>query len=397
LVRHQPWVHEWLDDLEREVGNVRAALDWLLTHRHDELALRLSGGLIDFWYARGYVVEGQTWLARALAASPESRTAARARALYAASVLAAQRDDLTYAWAQAAESTTLYRTLDNELALAESLDLCGSLMLSMGNLRRAQLYCDEALERGQRLDDKISMAVSTLNLGRIAAGRGDLEMAQSLLEESLAGHRAANGWMGVAVAQLFLGRVIHDRQNLAQAIATLQASLTTFWSVGNRETIARCLEYLACIVADFRHPETAVHFIAAASVLREQIGHPIDQEDRPPYERAMATMHRDLDDAAFQLAWQEGIGTPIEDIVSSALAWNPTETPRQEASTRQLLSPREVEVLRFLVEGHSNREIAADLYISERTVDNHVLHILTKLDVPSRTAAATYAVRNGLV
>ncbi len=196
---------------------------------------------------------------------------------------------------------------------------------------------------------------------------------------------------------MFLGSVIHERRNLAQAIVTLQASLTTFWSVGSRETIARCLEYLACVVADLRQPETAIHFFAAASVLRDQLGHPIDKEDRPHYERAMAVIHRDLDDAAFQLAWQEGIGTPIEEIVSDALALNATETPRQKASPSDLLSPREFEVLRFLVEGHSNREIAADLYISERTVDNHVLHILTKLDVPSRTAAATYAVRNGLV
>jgi predicted ATPase/DNA-binding CsgD family transcriptional regulator len=394
---HQPWVQEWLDDLEREVGNVQEALDWMLTHHHHELALRLSGGLIEFWDARGYVAEGQKWLARALAASTESRTAARARALYAASALAAHRDDLALAWAQAAESTALYRTLDNERALAESLDQCGSLMLSMGNLHQAQLYCKEALDRGRRLDDRICMAVSTLNLGRIAEGRGDLELAQSLLEESLAGHRETNGWLGVAVAQLFLGRVIHDRRNLVQAIATLQAALTKFWSDGAREPIARCLEYLACVVADLRQPETAIHFFAAASVFRDQLGHPIDKEDRPHYERAMATIHRDLDDAAFQLAWQEGLGAPIEEIVSDALALNANETPRQKASTLDLLSPREYEVLRFVVEGHSNKEIAADLCISERTVDNHVLHILTKLNVPSRTAAATYAIRNGLV
>src|SRR4051812_30785126 len=92
---------------------------------------------------------------RALAASPESRTVARARALYAASVLAAQRDDLALAWTLAVESMALYRTLNNELALAESLDLCGSLMLTMGNLDQAQPYCEEALDRGRNLDDRI--------------------------------------------------------------------------------------------------------------------------------------------------------------------------------------------------------------------------------------------------
>ncbi len=94
---HQPWVNEWLDDLETELGNLRGALDWVLTRHHDELALRLSGGLLDLWYWRGYLAEGQTWLARALTTSTEPRTAARARALYAAGVLAAQRDDLVLA------------------------------------------------------------------------------------------------------------------------------------------------------------------------------------------------------------------------------------------------------------------------------------------------------------
>jgi DNA-binding NarL/FixJ family response regulator len=111
----------------------------------------------------------------------------------------------------------------------------------------------------------------------------------------------------------------------------------------------------------------------------------------------MAAIHRDLEESAFQLALQQGLDTPIKDIVGDALALNPTKTPRQQVSPPDLLSPREIEVLRFVVEGHSNKEIAADLSISERTVDNHVLHILTKLDVSSRTAAATFAIRYGLV
>ena len=64
---------------------------------------------------------------------------------------------------------------------------------------------------------------------------------------------------------------------------------------------------------------------------------------------------------------------------------------------QQRLSPRESEVLRLVAAGYSNRAIAGRLSISERTVERHVLHVLTKLDVGSRTAAATQAVRLGLV
>jgi DNA-binding NarL/FixJ family response regulator len=67
-----------------------------------------------------------------------------------------------------------------------------------------------------------------------------------------------------------------------------------------------------------------------------------------------------------------------------------------DADSRHGLTPREREVLRLLVDGRSNRAIAETLSLSERTVENHVLHILTKLGLESRTAAATYAVRHGL-
>ncbi|MFC5731604.1 response regulator transcription factor [Nocardioides vastitatis] len=61
------------------------------------------------------------------------------------------------------------------------------------------------------------------------------------------------------------------------------------------------------------------------------------------------------------------------------------------------MSPRETQVLQLIVAGHTNAEIAANLHLSERTVHRHVSNILTKLGLPSRTAAAIHAVRNGLV
>jgi DNA-binding NarL/FixJ family response regulator len=69
---------------------------------------------------------------------------------------------------------------------------------------------------------------------------------------------------------------------------------------------------------------------------------------------------------------------------------------RSDAIARHGLSPRELEVLGLVVAGQSNREIAQHLFLSERTVENHVRHILTKLEVPSRVAAAGYAIRHGL-
>jgi DNA-binding NarL/FixJ family response regulator len=61
------------------------------------------------------------------------------------------------------------------------------------------------------------------------------------------------------------------------------------------------------------------------------------------------------------------------------------------------LTEREVEVLRLVAEGRSNPDIARVLVLSHKTVERHLSNIFTKLDVPSRTAAAAYAHEHGLM
>src|SRR5262249_24805225 len=70
--------------------------------------------------------------------------------------------------------------------------------------------------------------------------------------------------------------------------------------------------------------------------------------------------------------------------------------PPGRPPTSEPLTEREVEVLRLIAYGESNHEIAAALGISEATVSKHVSHILSKLQLASRTQAALYALREGL-
>lgn len=74
----------------------------------------------------------------------------------------------------------------------------------------------------------------------------------------------------------------------------------------------------------------------------------------------------------------------------------PASTPRGRTS-RSLLTEREREILQLIVDGQTNREIAQTLFISEKTVKNHVTNLLRKLDLSDRTQAAVYAIRHGLV
>ena len=81
----------------------------------------------------------------------------------------------------------------------------------------------------------------------------------------------------------------------------------------------------------------------------------------------------------------------------SSEALPPSSAPSQQALAHEPLTERELEILQQIVDGHTNKEIAQTLFISEKTVKNHVTNILRKLDLSDRTQAAVYAIRHGLV
>ena len=109
-----------------------------------------------------------------------------------------------------------------------------------------------------------------------------------------------------------------------------------------------------------------------------------------------------LGEPAFEAAWAAGAGLSLEaavadaDALLAALAAAPEPTEAAPVTVPGGLTPRELEVLLLIVEGKSNREVAETLFVSSRTVDNHVTNILAKLDVKSRTAAVAAARRLGI-
>jgi DNA-binding NarL/FixJ family response regulator len=167
------------------------------------------------------------------------------------------------------------------------------------------------------------------------------------------------------------------------------------------------LESLATIALAHGEAEETATLLASAARIREQLGSPRSPGDRAGVESVLAGTRSVLSAQSFRAATAAGSDLPLEMAVDQALALAAQlaarETPRIPATPaadmapRFGLSAREQEVLRLLVEGRTNPEIARALAISQKTVRNHVTNILTKLDVESRTAAATFALRQGIV
>jgi len=170
--------------------------------------------------------------------------------------------------------------------------------------------------------------------------------------------------------------------------------------------VASCLEGLAVVVAAQGELTWAVRLWGAAEVHREVIGIPLPPVERPAYERNVAEVRNHLGDKTFTAAWLEGRAMTPEQVLA---AQSSVVTP-QPLSAKQLSTPpakttatypdgltaREVEVLRLLAQGLTDAQIAEQLVISPRTVNNHLTSIYQKIQVSSRSAATRYTIDHGL-
>jgi hypothetical protein len=161
----------WLD---RELGNLRAALAWARTVGALELGLRLAVALANFWEERGHVREGREWLeslVRGLAARDDRPRLATlcARALATTAWMAFLQGD----YDGAAESLALYRELGDGSDLAYALGALAGLAADRGEVERARALCEDSVSRFRQLGDARGLAVELSLLGRVTALQGD--------------------------------------------------------------------------------------------------------------------------------------------------------------------------------------------------------------------------------
>ena len=241
----------WLERLEREYDNLRAALSWLLEQgsygQSSELALRLGGALAWFWLIRGYVSEGRHWLERALDASEKVRSAARARALTGAGALATLQDDFSLAEALCGEGLALYRELGDRRGSAISLSTWGYAATTRSNYGAAHARLEEALALFREVGDTGGSIVALQFLALVLCYQGEYARVQALLEESLVLSREGDNVQGRAVSLMLLGMVLLFQGDLAQAHARLEECLAIFRDVGYKRSVGLASHLLGLV------------------------------------------------------------------------------------------------------------------------------------------------------
>ena len=391
-----------LDLLEAELPNLRAALAWLEESGERESAVRLAAALGAFWYLRGRLGEGRDRLERALASEWNLSDDVRAKALFFAGWLGIFRTDNSPAVARLRESQTLYRALADRQGVVATTIVLGGAAEYRRDEDEARAWYEEALVQAREVGELRLISWCLVNLADSAYRRGDLNASGDMADEALAlaeavGDRVLRGTALVMAAQAALAKRDHSR-----AAGLCEECLALTRSLDYRSGIAFSLVGLASVAAADGQPERAVRLLGAAEAVLEAMGVPVSF-NHEQQRRTLAAARAALSKPAFAAARAAGRALTPAQVLAEALniespaAGSAAVARASEPGSAAGLSPRELEVLGLIVAGKTDREIAEALFISPRTAQGHVAHIFAKLNVSSRTAAATTALQAGLV
>jgi len=266
----------WLRRLDREQGNLRAALGWLIAYEEVEKALRFCGALWWFWNIEGYWSEGWRWLEAALKLpGGQRRTAERAKALYGAAVL-------TYylghpeadSFALLEESVSISRELMDKERLAVSPDtLSWSMSTSTPQgVVTVQRHLEESLALAREVGDPWTHVNALRTVGNIMHYHGDLASERHFFEASVKSYRELNNTRALSRRLLELIYVVESEGQVMQGAVLARESLALARTLDNRPEMARALYTLAMLESLQGQNEQAVTLFEECLLLAREQG-----------------------------------------------------------------------------------------------------------------------------
>jgi predicted ATPase/class 3 adenylate cyclase len=350
----------WLERLEQEHDNMRAALARALEFEAAELALSLAGALRWFWNMGGYYGEGRSWLEAALAKEGGASAKARAKVLEGVGWLANQQGDLDRAEATAEEGLMLSAEAElGEVVAADFQNVLGDAARHRGDYERAAELLEKSLALHREARDTRGVAWSLGNLANVSSDRGNYERAKELYEKGLALSRELGGaeLLGAYLISLGYEYLLEGDPERATALneeavelyrsrgrkSILQVALDNLgWSalikgdyqrsealfveslvlckdLGDKLVGSESIEGFACTAGAGGEAERAARLFGAAEALREAAGYQLGTRARSlrePYVTAARTL---VGEAAWTTAWENGRSMTFEDAIASSL------------------------------------------------------------------------------
>jgi len=431
----------WLQQLEAEQDNLRAALHWAMEHRVGELAQRMAGALQPFWFVRGHWSEGRRWLEESLAIDSGATRdqSIRAKALYGAGMLARFQGDLARARMLCEQSLVFYRALADQTGVLKSLvqlsrityfqddqtamhaflaeaaflieDMPDSaakagaytdMMLAKMYLSVSQIHPEVAryLAESERihraLDNQAGVALAALHRAVLAVFEGDYILAASRFDEA---ERLARELGDTRLSSRLVARVLLDLcvGDLATARRRAEDTIQQHRKRGDIH-VPDTLKMLAVILHGQGLDVWSARVIGLAEAWTRTGQTNAEEAALDQFLRSgevRAAVCAQLGDEAFASEIAAGQRLTLDDLLAIPQPQGPAPAASPSAPG-EALTAREIEVLRLLAQELSNPQIAEQLVVSRRTVDAHLRSIYDKLGVKSRDAAIRVAREQGM-
>ncbi len=351
------------------------------------------------------------------------------------------RNDLSAARQRFEASLQLFRALGNQGQIASVLHDLAYLAMTQGDDASALAYYEEELALSRASGHQYGMFWALHGMGWVAERQSDQRRAAALYEACLALAQALRHADGIALALAGLGWVARYEGKCERASAYYRESEGVWRRLGRKaitvlvlqeqgyvalrqgataraaahftesllleqdlvriRSIAPGLAGLAAVACAVGENVQAVRLLGSVAALLSASNYFLEPMDRSECDRSTAAARAQLDAVTFDQAWAAGQVLPLEQAIAEAVALGAVAEAAITLSARSPdpagLTPREVEVLRWVAQGLTNAQVAGHLIISTRTVNTHLCGIYRKLGTSSRAVATRFAVEHGLV
>lgn len=382
---------EWADRLRDEHANLRRAFEHCLSEPAEAgRALRMAG-MVWFWLAMDHITEGRLWLERVLPLCPEP-TRERAWGLATASYLDSARGEKAGATRFAQNAVDLAAALGDPAAVAYAKHVLAATRYLHSDLSEAIVLFEQSLAQYEKADVEPQYPdLMRTEMASMLVLSGQLDQAAKMLEELLArGEQTGEQWQ-LSYVLWVRGLLTVLAGKPEQAGADFAEALRIKRSFHDTLGLALAVDALAWVRAAEGDGDRSAALFGGTAALWGPLGSPLfgSVHLTELHERFLRMAREQLGENEFQAAYDRGRAMPPDAVFALALGEQPpaSQTGRKQPS---VLTKREREVAGLVADGLTNRDIAARLVLSPRTVDGHVEKALTKLGFTTRTQIANW-------
>ena len=316
----------WINRLDKDLDNIRAAMEWSTNSGKAAVALRMAGSLVYFWFywfAHGNLLsEWQHRIELALS-RPEGmqRTLARAKALNALGFLYWADMYPTDRRLELEEALSIGRQLGDPWNTATALRYLGLLASMQGNYVEARSFLEQSLEiwRSMGLEGRSGVSWTLTFLGDVALNQNESTEARSIFEAAVAILREIGDKNLLAYPVRRLGLLAWREKDFARAIAFCKESLSLNRELGDPRGVLACLAGFADIAVVQGKFARAAQLMAAVETQLAAMGMQLLPVDKKEYERNLAQLRAQFEQRTLSKSWAKGKEMSLEQAIAFAL------------------------------------------------------------------------------